>query len=91
MTFSEYADRIGKSLVTAHNNKDKAEAERIFTEADNRLEASKATAGQKKKFWSDVRAAFFSGRFLVEEQANSSLHALMRLIQANLAARGGGK
>ena len=63
MTFEEYASKIGKRLLEAHNNKDETEAHRVFSSADFRLTANNTTPDQKAKFWSDVRVSFFSGDF----------------------------
>jgi hypothetical protein len=91
MTYDEYASEVGKGLLEAHNNKNRVEIDRIFLEADKRLTASSSTEDRKRKFWASARQEFSRGRFRVEEQANSSLHALMQLIQTNLNARQGGK
>jgi len=87
MTLEEYAQKVGNALRNAHNNKDMVALEAKFAEADRKLAAAKISDARTKAFWSDVRKAMSAGRWLVEEQANSSLIALMQAIQQGLAKR----
>jgi hypothetical protein len=89
MTLEEYAQSVGSTLRNAHNRKDMASAEAGFREADRTLTESNISQIDRKRFWENVRQAFFSGQLLVEKQANSSLIALMRAIEQGLKAREG--
>jgi len=88
MTLEEYAQEVGDALRNAHNDKDMAALEAKFAEADQELAAAGISDARKVGFWLNVRKAAFSGEWLMEKQANSSLIALMRAIEQGLAARG---
>lgn len=91
MTYDEYAANVGKRLLRAHNEKRRTDTLEIFKEADNRLRVGCASVDKKRVFWRKARESFNSGPFRLEDQANSSLHALMQLIQNNLTIRTDGK
>ena len=87
MTLDQYAEQVGSALRDAHNNKDMAALDRAFANADRTLTTSKIGDADRKVFWPKVRKAAFSGRWLKEAQANSSLLALMQAIETGLSAR----
>ena len=87
MTIDEYAATLGDDLRKAHNNKDKEAAKAALENADQMLILNNVVGAERQQFWANVRHSYFSGRFKVEEQANSSLHALMQFIQNAIQAR----
>jgi hypothetical protein len=91
MTPTEYAREMGTKLRGAYNGRDPAAVDSLFELADATLVRSALDGHQRQIFWSEVRKAFFAGRLLIEKQANSSLHALMRNIEAAIAERLAGK
>ena len=91
MTYDEFAIDVGRRLLRAHNAKDTSFALNLFNEADKRLNLSSASNAQRLQFWAKVQREFNSGPFLIEDQANSALHVLMRLIHNNLSVRQAGK
>jgi hypothetical protein len=91
MTLTEYAQEVGAELRVAYNAKDREAVQSLIQSADATLIRSDIAEQQKRFFWSEVQRIFLGGRIIVEKQANSSLHALMRDIEAALAARQTGK
>jgi len=87
MTYDQYSAQVAEKLSKAYNNKNRPEAERIFSEADAALRQSGATRDALANFWSNVHQRFSSSRLLIEKQENSALHALMKLINDSLEAR----
>jgi hypothetical protein len=87
MTLDEYAQEVGAALRNAHNAKDMAALHAAFRDADATLASNSISGPTAREFWSNVRKAAFSGRWLVEKQANSALVDLMNAIQQGIAAR----
>lgn len=87
MTLEEYAKTVGNALRNAHNAKSMSEIAATFQEADKNLIENKISENGQIIFWSNVRKAMNSGSWYTEEQANSSLVALMQAIQQGLAKR----
>lgn len=87
MTLDEYSRRVGDSLRTAHNQKDRAALDATFRDADETLTSNNISAADAREFWVNVRKVAFAGQWLIERQANSSLVALMQAIQQGIAAR----
>jgi hypothetical protein len=88
---TEYAQEIGTKLREAYNGRDQAAVDGLFELADATLVRSAIDEHRRQIFWSEVKKVFFAGRLLIEKQANSSLHALMRSIEAAIAERLAGK
>jgi len=87
MTLDEYAQKVGDALRAAHNGKDRAALERTFADADAKIDAF--LVQKRLDFWTKVEAATRAGRWRTEDQANSSLVALMQAIWQGIADRKG--
>jgi hypothetical protein len=87
LTPDQYARKVADELRSAHNSKDQAAVRPIFAKADSALATGKYDANDQRVFWSSVRKYFLESGLLLERQAGSALAALMRAIEAELAAR----
>lgn len=87
MTPEEYAREIANKLRKAHNTQNVGDVSTIFEGADKALKDGGISPGSQERFWANVRAHLAGDVLLVEKQANSSLLALMRAIEQQLAAR----
>jgi hypothetical protein len=87
LTPDQYARQVADELRSAHNSKDQAAVRPIFAKADSVLATAKYDANDQRAFWSSVHKYFLASGLLLERQAGSALAALMRAIEAELAAR----
>jgi hypothetical protein len=85
LTIEEYAKEIGSALRDAYNRKQRQDVESTFRLAQNTLDRSNISRDARQRFWKLVQEEFYSGHLLMERQAVSELHRLMRDIEARLA------
>ncbi len=90
MTLNEYAKQVGFSLCKAYNTRDRVTINDLIQVADDTLVRSNIEPQLRLTFWAEVRSQFFVAGPVLERQANSSLHALMQLIETALANRTNG-
>lgn len=89
MTVDEFAIKVAEELRAAYNSKNSAGVTSAIDDADRSLDTNKISEAGRARFWELVRQRFRTGQLLFEKQENSSLHALMRSIEAAIAARKG--
>lgn len=82
MDVIDYAKRVGAELRRNYNNRDDDAVSLLLKRADQAVKQSGASKSDRQKFWRDVEESFNAGPLAFEKQANSSLHALMKIIEA---------
>ena len=87
MILADYAREVATELRNAYNSKSPSAVDFAFRKADRALSEKHIEETSRRSFWATVRGHLAGPGLLVEKQANSSLLALMRAIQQELAAR----
>lgn len=87
MTFEESAQRVGEQLCELYNQQNLPAVDGLFATVDEALARHVHNQVSRRTFWVEVEKGFYAAGPLFIKQANSSLHALMKLIEARLSDR----